>query len=89
MKCKQCGKKHKKSCSKCSGTSHNKAARKSEGSILRQKLRMKFGRNRAKKQIMKSKKKSPCWKGYKMVGLKIKGSRKVPNCVPSKKVKKK
>ncbi len=49
MKCKQCGKKHKKSCSECSGMSHNKAARKSEGSILRQKLRMKFGRNRAKK----------------------------------------
>ncbi len=38
---------------------------------------------------MKSKKKTPCWKGYKMVGLKNKGSRKVPNCVPSKKVKKK
>ncbi len=49
MKCKQCGKKHKKSCSKCSGMSHNKAARKSEGSILRQKRRMKFVRIRAKK----------------------------------------
>ena len=49
MKCKQCNKKHKKDCSKCSGMSHNKAARESEGSILRQKLRMKFGRNRAKK----------------------------------------
>ena len=24
----------------------------------------------------------PCWKGYKMVGMKKKGSRPVPNCVP-------
>jgi len=26
--------------------------------------------------------KNPCWKGYKMVGTKDKGSKKVPNCVP-------
>ena len=25
-----------------------------------------------------------CWKGYKAVGLKDKGGRKVPNCVPIK-----
>ena len=24
----------------------------------------------------------PCWKGYEMVGMKKKGSRQVPNCVP-------
>ena len=30
---------------------------------------------------MKGKKKS-CWKGYKAVGMKTKGNRKVPNCVP-------
>jgi hypothetical protein len=24
----------------------------------------------------------PCWKGYEMVGMKKKGGRKVPNCVP-------
>lgn len=24
----------------------------------------------------------PCWKGYKKVGMKMKGGRKVPNCVP-------
>jgi hypothetical protein len=24
----------------------------------------------------------PCWKGYQMVGMKKKGGRKVPNCVP-------
>ncbi len=35
------------------------------------------------------KKKTPCWKGYKMVGTKKKGSRTVPNCVPRKRVKKK
>lgn len=32
--------------------------------------------------------KGPCWKGYEMVGMKKKGSRKVPNCVPRKKGKK-
>lgn len=26
----------------------------------------------------------PCWKGYKQVGMKMKGGRKVPNCVPVK-----
>ena len=30
------------------------------------------------------KKKGPCWKGYEMVGMKQKGGRKVPNCVPKK-----
>jgi len=25
-----------------------------------------------------------CWKGYKMVGMKKKGGKKVPNCVPNK-----
>ena len=24
----------------------------------------------------------PCWKGYEMVGMKKKGGRQVPNCVP-------
>ena len=27
--------------------------------------------------------KDPCWKGYEMIGMKKKGSRKVPNCVPA------
>jgi hypothetical protein len=27
-------------------------------------------------------KKGPCWKNYKQVGMKKKGNRKVPNCVP-------
>jgi hypothetical protein len=26
--------------------------------------------------------KSPCWKGYKQIGMKKKGKKKVPNCVP-------
>ena len=29
----------------------------------------------------------PCWKNYKMVGMKSKGGRKVPNCVPKKESK--
>lgn len=27
----------------------------------------------------------PCWKGYEMVGMKKKGGRPVPNCVPKSK----
>tara|TARA_R100000329_G_C7515076_1_gene181540 strand:+ start:322 stop:624 length:303 start_codon:yes stop_codon:yes gene_type:complete len=30
------------------------------------------------------KKKGPCWEGYEMIGMKNKGGRKVPNCVPKK-----
>lgn len=30
-----------------------------------------------------------CWKGYQQVGMKKKGKREVPNCVPKKKKKKK
>jgi|TARA_B110000914_G_C15354920_1_gene395695 hypothetical protein len=33
-------------------------------------------------------KKSPCWKGYQMVGVKKKKGKTVPNCVPKKKKKK-
>jgi hypothetical protein len=35
------------------------------------------------------KKKGPCWKGYEMIGMKKKGGKKVPNCVPKKKKTKK
>jgi len=31
--------------------------------------------------------KEPCWKGYEMVGMKMKKGRKVPNCVPIKEEK--
>ena len=36
-----------------------------------------------------AKKKGPCWKGYEMVGMKKKGNRTVPNCVPSSPAKQK
>ena len=32
--------------------------------------------------------KDPCWKGYEMIGMKKKGGRKVPNCVPVEEAKK-
>ena len=35
----------------------------------------------------RKKKKNPCWKGYEMIGMKKKGKRNVPNCVPKKKKK--
>ena len=35
----------------------------------------------------RKKKKNPCWKGYEMIGMKKKGKRNVPNCVPIKKKK--
>ncbi len=35
----------------------------------------------------KKKKKNPCWKGYEAIGMKKKGGKKVPNCVPIKKKK--
>jgi hypothetical protein len=34
------------------------------------------------------KSKGPCWTGYTMVGMKSKGKKKVPNCVPVKKANK-
>jgi len=37
--------------------------------------------------LEKTKPKDPkgvCWKGYKMVGMKKKGKKEVPNCVPNK-----
>lgn len=33
----------------------------------------------------KSTSKGPCWKGYKQIGQKTKGGKKVPNCVPKEK----
>ena len=33
--------------------------------------------------------KDPCWKGYEMIGMKKKGARKVPNCVPVEEEEKK
>jgi hypothetical protein len=39
-------------------------------------------REKANSPMMK---KGPCWKGYEMIGMKKKGGRNVPNCVPKKK----
>jgi hypothetical protein len=30
--------------------------------------------------------KAPCWKGYQQIGMKDKGGRQVPNCVPNESV---
>ena len=30
---------------------------------------------------------NPCWKGYEMVGTKMKNGREVPNCVPKNEIK--
>ena len=34
--------------------------------------------------LIEKKMKNTCWKGYKPVGTKKKGGKKVPNCVPVK-----
>jgi hypothetical protein len=34
---------------------------------------------------LKTAKRGGCWRGFKQVGMKSKGGRMVPNCVPSKK----
>lgn len=36
-----------------------------------------------------SKKKDPCWDGYEALGMKKKGGRTVPNCVPRQRSPKK
>lgn len=35
-------------------------------------------------RLMEKPKSDPCWKGYKQLGMKKKGGKKVPNCVPTK-----
>ena len=39
--------------------------------------------------MKKKNKKGPCWSGYEMIGMKKKGGKNVPNCVPIKGKKKK
>ena len=43
------------------------------------------GKSKSKKRGLKS----ACWKGYEAVGMKKKGGKKVPNCVPKRKRKRK
>jgi len=37
------------------------------------------------KMLSPFKLKGACWKGYEAIGMKNKGGKKVPNCVPKKK----
>lgn len=34
-------------------------------------------------RLLEKPKSDPCWKGYKQLGMKKKGGKKVPNCVPT------
>ena len=38
----------------------------------------------ARRVATSKKKKNPCWSGYEAVGMKKKGGKTVPNCVPKK-----
>jgi hypothetical protein len=38
--------------------------------------------NISKESVVKEE--SPCWKGYQQIGMKDKGGKQVPNCVPNK-----
>jgi predicted RNA binding protein YcfA (HicA-like mRNA interferase family) len=44
--------------------------------------------NENAKKVNEEKDKDPCWKGYEMVGMKKKGKKEVPNCVPIKESRK-
>tara|TARA_R100001163_G_scaffold45082_1_gene33963 strand:- start:6431 stop:6796 length:366 start_codon:yes stop_codon:yes gene_type:complete len=70
---------------------HNISARRTEGTIKQQEQRRNkrdgFPAGQTAGQIIRRerlmlKKKDPCWKGYEMIGMKKKGGREVPNCVP-------
>tara|TARA_Y100000015_G_scaffold39830_1_gene44086 strand:+ start:2115 stop:2573 length:459 start_codon:yes stop_codon:yes gene_type:complete len=69
---------------------HNVAARETEGTIEEQaenlKNAIKSGHTRLANPSA-TPKKGPCWSGYEMIGMKTKGGRKVPNCVPKSKKK--
>jgi hypothetical protein len=47
---------------------------------------MKYWAQRSRMGESVVKEASPCWKGYKQVGMKDKGGRQVPNCVPNESV---
>ena len=46
--------------------------------LVRAKAQMRVLESAAEKE----KKSDPCWEGYTQIGMKSKGGRKVPNCVP-------
>ncbi len=39
---------------------------------------------KAQKRVLEAaeKDKNPCWRGYEMIGMKMKDGKRVPNCVP-------
>ena len=47
---------------------------------------MKYWAQRSRMGESVVKEESPCWKGYKQVGMKDKGGKQVPNCVPNESV---
>jgi 8-oxo-dGTP diphosphatase len=46
-----------------------------------------FTKNNTLEEYLRILQEEPCWKGYQMVGMKKKGGRMVPNCVPIKESK--
>ena len=60
------------------------AARKAELGI-RDSIYYGYIANMIRESFQLNEKKDPCWKGYEAVGMKMKGGRKVPNCVPKSK----
>ena len=53
-----------------------------DGNVNNKNITMSFASAFKKKKM-----KNPCWKGYEAIGMKNKGGKKVPNCVPKKKKK--
>lgn len=53
-----------------------------EGAYYDRKTDMYLGRN---EKLAAKKDDDPCWEGYEMFGMKEKGDKKVPNCIPQKK----
>ena len=68
-------------------TAHEKAAKKSKD--LKQQHHLKMAdqlRSQLKTSDNVEEDKDPCWKDYKQVGMKKKGNKQVPNCVPKESI---
>jgi hypothetical protein len=61
-----------------------KASRMHAGQAKKIKSMLKYKKPSGFKMKSPLSKKGPCWKGYEMIGMKKKGGKKVPNCVPKK-----
>ena len=69
---------------------HNVAARETEGTVEEQAENLRKAIESGHTRLVNpsaTPKKGPCWSGYEMIGMKTKGGRKVPNCVPKNKKK--